>query len=97
MTVFQFTDHIGEHFKELTLAHSDLYLSLILVVDGIPVNLFVGKETVMLIHDSPQCFEISLWTIVVFFLIDAGNGEKQTAAQQEVFSYGYISHSLILL
>lgn len=73
VSVFQLVEHVAEDIKQVIVADAGLDPFAVLVINGIPVNLFGLKEAVLFVDDFPQLFEVT-YRIVgkVFFFDTAG-------------------------
>ena len=75
MSVFQLGKHLGKYLEELVIVHRSFRAYLIYIIYSVPVEpvdlLFIVKETVVLVDDLPQGFEVSLGGIFVLCHIDA--------------------------
>ena len=77
MAVAELRDHLGHHLKLLALAHLRVHPHGIFFVYGIPVHAFLLEETVVLVQDPPQGFEIALRVVVVGVVVNTRRGGEQ--------------------
>ena len=76
VSVAQFLEHFSTQFKEFLIGHVVAHTSTVSAVDFVPIHVFVGKETVVLIHDLPQCLEVAHSIVVPFlFVVAARHGQ----------------------
>ena len=59
-------------------------------MDSIPVNVLLTEETVVLVHDVPQCLEVSACIVVVLLLIDARSEEQEATCEERDARCDYI-------
>ena len=75
MSVAQLGEHIGENFEELVVVDLVTRAYLIYIILLVPVEsislLLIVEETVVLIDDAPQGFEVSLRGVFILGDIDA--------------------------
>ena len=77
MAVAELRNHLGHHLKLLALAHLRVHPHGIFFVYGIPVHAFLLEETVVLVQDPPQGFEIALRVVVVGVVVNTRRGGEQ--------------------
>ena len=86
MTVLEFGKHIAQHLQLLIIGHARVETGRIDGMDRVPVDTFLLKEAVMLIHDLPQRLEIAQRRVFIHILIDARRerqGKKQERKQPQ--------------
>jgi hypothetical protein len=76
MSVFQFCQHIAQYLEQMVVAQVIGDKRLKLCFYPIPVNMFVIKETIMLVDDAPQSLEVALGGVGIF-LVAHTTGEQQ--------------------
>ena len=71
MTVAQFAQHRSQNLKLLLVGHGVVEARCIHMVDAIPIDLLLAKETIMLVYHLPERLKIATRRVVIFGFGDA--------------------------
>ena len=69
MPVAQFGEHVAQHLKLLAACHGIRHLRGIAGVHLVPVHSLGIEKAVVLVHDAPQCLEVSGRRVGIFVLV----------------------------